>query len=439
MPSAKQLREQRQPLAQRIRELADRVHTEQRDFTAEETSEWERINAEYDALTRHIEIAERAEAVEQQQRQSVADAQVGRDDRDGRAGLVDDDRPTDEDRALAMQAWCRHQLGHPLSRRHREACRRTRIHPSARELSIRLRGGPAPRSLTEARALSAITASGGATTIAEGFVQALEVNLLQYGNVRQVAEVMRTETGAPLPWPTVNDTSNEGELIGENTAQNNADPAFGAITFQAYKFSSKFIRVPAELLEDSAFNLVALLGQMIGERLGRIGNRKFTVGSGANEPRGVLTAAALGKTAAGASAILADELLDLEHSIDPAYRNDRCAWMMHDSTLALIRKLKDGEGRYLWEQSLQVGQPDRILGYPVSINQHMPTVTNSAKTILFGDFSRYKIRDVNTIRLRRLVERFADTDQEGFVGFIRSDGNLLDAGTTPIKYLQQAA
>lgn len=442
MPTSKELREQRKPIGQRIRELADRVNNEKRDFQGEETANWNAANDEYNTLNRQIEIAERAEEVERQQTERSRDPQPGREDRNGRDQQEREERgeaPTVEDRHLALQAWCRHQIGKPLRQRHKDACRKLRVRASARDFTINLRSGPAPATIAEARSLSAIAASGGQTTIADGFVSSLEVALLQYGGIRQVADVMRTETGAPLPWPTANDTSNEGELIGENTAQNDADPTFGSVVFQAFKFSSKFIKVPYELLEDSAFNMAQILGAMIGERLGRIGNRKFTVGTGANEPKGIVTAAVLGKTAAGAAAITSDELLDLERSIDPAYRNDDCAFMMHDNTMLLIRKLKDLEGRYVWQEGMKAGDPDRLNGYRVSINQHMAQVTNSAKSVLFGQMKKFKVRDVNSVRLRRLVERFADTDQEGFIGFMRSDSNLLDAGTNPVKYLQQAA
>lgn len=154
---------------------------------------------------------------------------------------------------------------------------------------------------------------------------------------------------------------------------------------------------------------------------------------------GIVTAAALGKTAASATAIAADELFDLVHSVDPAYRKG-AGFMFHDNVLLTIRKLKDGNGQYLWTAGLQAGEADRILGYGYTVNQHMASaVASTAKTVIFGQLSKYKIRDVRGLRLRRLVERYAESDQEGFVAFYRADGNLLDSGVAPVKYLQQAA
>ena len=151
-----------------------------------------------------------------------------------------------------------------------------------------------------------------------------------------------------------------------------------------------------------------------------------------------MTGAALGVTAAAASAITFDEIVDLEHQVDIAYRIG-ARFMLADSTVQVLRKLKDSEGRYLWQQSHVAGVPGLLFNYPYVVNNDMATITNSAKTVLFGQLSKYKIRDVAGIRLRRLTELYAANDQEGFVLFVRSDGNLLNAGGGPVKYLQQAA
>lgn len=439
--ASKQLREQRKPLGAKIRELSDRINTENRDFTAEETGEWEKVNGEYNALTRRIEIAEAAERTASDSDERSGDP--GRGDTDGRrnakSSREERTQPTDEDRALSLQAWMRSQLGLPLKKRHAEACRRTRVRVGANtEYVVRLRSGQAPNSARELRALSAINLSTGGATVPEGFVSSLELALLQFGGMRQVADVMRTSSGNPLPWPTANDTSNTGEMIGESQSNNSADPSLGAITFQAYKFSSKFVKVPTELLEDSAFDMASQIGAMLGERLGRIGNTKQTVGTGANQPTGAVTAATLGVTAASATAIVADELLSLERTIDPAYRSQGCGYMMHDNTILLLRKLKDGDGQYIWRPGMDMGDPDRLNGYPVTINQDMAQVATGTKTVLFGQFKKFKIREVAEIRMVRLVERYAEYDQQGFIAFQRFDSNLLDAGTHPLKYLIQA-
>src|SRR5262249_53140996 len=158
----------------------------------------------------------------------------------------------------------------------------------------------------------------------------------------------------------------------------------------------------------SAFDLENELGLMLGERVGRAQNRHFTNGLGGSQPKGIVTGSRLGKTAANATSIAADEIIDLIHSVDPAYRRDPSfGLMMHDLILAVIRKMKDGQGRYLFEEG-QNGAPDKVKGARIVINQNMDdTVASGKKTILAGAFRKFKIRDVNKLRLKRLEERYA--------------------------------
>jgi HK97 family phage major capsid protein len=184
----------------------------------------------------------------------------------------------------------------------------------------------------------------------------------------------------------------------------------------------------------------ATIGTMLGERLGRITNRKFTVGTGGGiEPFGIVNAAPIGFTTASPTAIADTELLDMQHSVDPSYRSEG-SWMFHDSIFLAIRKLKDSDGNFIWRSGLEAGVPDSLLGDRITVNQHMTdTITNDALTIVYGQLDKYKIRTVRQMRLRRLEERFADDDQVAFLAFIREDGTLLDAGTGPVKTLKQAA
>lgn len=441
MPKLQEIREKRANAAKRIREMADKVNAEGRDFTAEESAAWKQVNDEYNALKRQEEILCRAEEIDREQDRRQGDDTVGREDFDNKKKSRRDDeqQATEEDRALAMQAWCRRQMRLPLSERHREACRRAGVDPRSRYLDFQLRQPRLARQ--EQRALSVGTTTAGGYTVPEGFIYSLERSLLAYANVRQVADVLVTDTGNTLPWPTVNDTANSGELLAEGgSIGSSVDPTFGVINMLAYKYSSKPTLVSAELLEDSAFNLARELGSMHGERIGRIQGTHFTTGDNSSKPQGIVTASGLGKTAASATAIAADELFDLLHSIDPAYRSDPSfGFMMHDNILLAVRKLKDSQNRYLWQENMRVGEPDQLLGKPVIVNQAMQSsIATATKTILAGAFKKYKIRDVRNVRMRRLVERYADTDQEGFVTFMRSDGRLLDAGTDPVKHLIQA-
>jgi HK97 family phage major capsid protein len=213
---------------------------------------------------------------------------------------------------------------------------------------------------------------------------------------------------------------------------------FAQMIMHAYKYTSEGILVPTELLEDSAFNLAELLGSMLGERLGRICNQENTLGTGNSMPKGITVAAPVGYTTAASNIVLADELIHLVHSVDPAYRPDS-GFMMHDSTILSIRLLKDGQGQYLWQSGLQQGVPDRLFSYMLTTNQDMAVIGSQAIVALFGQLQKYKIREVRDIRLYRLQERYRDVDQDGFMAFFRQDGNLLDAGTGPVKSLKMAA
>ena len=445
--TGKELREKRAPLSKLILDMAKKVADEKRAFTAGEEDWWDKANTEYDGLTAEIERTERVERGEKlvaEQRAAADGGKLpGREDYDSRTADIDPDerrtsnQPTDEQRALCLQAWCRSQSGLELEERHEAAVRTCGANIRRTYFDVELY----PRytqARTEFRALSAIIGAAGGYTVPEGFVANLEVALLAYGGMRQAATIIRTAGVGDLPWPTANDTTNEGRQLAENTQVTMTDMTFGALVLHAYKWSSDMIQVPVELLEDSAFNLATTLGEMLGTRIARGQNRAFTTGTGAATPKGVVTAATLGVTAASATAIAWLELVDLEHSVDPEYRRT-AGFMFHDNIAKALRKLVDGAGRPLWQVDPNSGQPSNLLGYPYTVNQHMASaITTGLKTVLFGQLSKYIIRDVSTVRLVRLRERYADYDQEGFVAFMRSDGNLLDAGVAPVKYLKQA-
>ena len=252
--------------------------------------------------------------------------------------------------------------------------------------------------------------------------------------------VFDTTTGNALPIPTDNDTNNKGAILGENTQVGTQDVTVGAVTMNAYTYSSKMVLVSNQLLQDTAFNLDGFLSLKLATRLARITNTHFTTGDGASKPAGVMTGATLGQTGATGEtgSIIFDDLVELEHSVDPAYRKN-ARFMMADSTLKVIKKLKDGLGRPLWAAGLAVKEPDTINAYPYVINQDMAAMAANAKSVAFGDFSNYFIRRVAGIQILRLTERYADFNQVGFLAFQRWDGQLVDAGTHPIKYFANSA
>ncbi|HYH68373.1 MAG TPA: phage major capsid protein [Urbifossiella sp.] len=432
--TVKQLQERRAPIGVSIRQMADKINDEKRDFTAEERTGWEKANADFDQLTRSIEVARRSEEVGAEL-ESRREKPPGTEDRTAKPKRTADERAeaTEEVCALALQAWCRRQHGLELTPEQRRACKRTGMNPNRRAINFDLPGRP---GATGKRALSGTVGASGAFTVPRSFVNGLDKGLKDFNGVRQVADVMRTDDGRDMPWPTVNDTANKGRRIGENTAAANLDPPFGVVNFGSYLYTSDIILIPVGLLEDSAFALAEEVGPMLGERLGRIQEEEDTLGTGNGMPQGIAIAAATGKTAASATAIAADELLDLIHSVDPAYRRDPSfALMMHDLVLSVVRKLKDSQNRYLFEEG-QNGAPDKIKGVRYVINQNMTsTIASGAKSILAGAFRHYKVRDVKQVRFRRLEERFAELDQVGFLAHMRHDARLLNAGTNPVKAL----
>jgi HK97 family phage major capsid protein len=295
---------------------------------------------------------------------------------------------------------------------------------------------------------NALQGTGGGYFVPVGFINRVEDALKYYGDMLNVSTILDTATGQPLPHPTDNDTTVVGEIVGEGASVSTADVTLGNVIFNAYKFSTKMIKVSLELLQDSAFDIEGYLATKFGTRLGRILNTKFTVGGGTTEPTGIITAA----TASGQTVIGDDnatspdpttevgylDLLNLEHSVDILYRRG-AKFMFHDTTLRFIKGLKDKYGRPLWLPGIAVNSPDTILGYPYSINNDMAQLAAGHITVAFGDLSKYTIRRVKELAVLRLVERFADYGQVAFLGFARYDGNLLDAGTHPVKYLVQGS
>jgi len=308
----------------------------------------------------------------------------------------------------------------------------------------------------------------GGYFVPRGFVYEVEEAMKYYGPMLVVAEIMDTATGQPLPYPTDNDTTVSGEIVGEGQQVSEKDVLIGQVLFGAYKFSTKMIKLSLELLQDSAFPMEAYLKKKMAIRLGRAQNTYFTTGTGTNQPNGIVTAvvAACGTPTAsagqsygtpliasgsssntggsetGGTSIGSKDLDNLEHTVDPLYRRG-AGYMFHDQTLRVVKILLDKYGRPLWKPGLATGDPDSINSYPYYINNDMtpvPAVAGSGNnTVLFGQLDKYVIRRVKELGIITLRERFADYGQVAYIGFSRADGQLLDAGTHPVCYLQQAS
>lgn len=458
MPKIQDLHEKRLGIATQIKQLAER----QAEWNAEDSAKWDVLNTEYDAAVAEVDaeqkrlqsseaVQKRLAEIEAVNKQALGGSRVGIDEIRRREENPENVAKVDV-RSLALQAWFRSGKSMELSEEHRSACQRAGIDPRSPEIVLphgNFRyGGPSwcrlgTQERREFRAgLDVATSGAGKETIPQGFVNQLEAVTLAYASVRSVCRVLQTPTGAALPWPLIDDTSNAGALLSEATTfGTSVDPTTSAITFGAYKYSSKPIFASSELLRDTAM-LEEEIPSLLGERLGRCEAVETTTGAGSTRCKGIVTCAGTGVTSAVATAITSDELIDLYHSLDPSNRNSAsCGWMFHDTFLKYVRKMKDGDGNYLWMPGMMNGAPDTLYGKPYTINQQMePLVSNlpvtAKKHVLFGDFSKFVIRLVRADRFYRLDELFRQTDQTAFICFREMDSNTIKASA--LKVLLQA-
>lgn len=295
-------------------------------------------------------------------------------------------------------------------------------------------------------AMSTTTPAEGGFTVATEYYRQLTEAMKAFGGIRAVATILQTGTGAQMNFPTADATTEEGEIVGQNGAVGLGETAFGNMSMDVYKYSSKKIALPFELIQDSMFDIESYVRALLALRLGRITSRHHTVGTGTSQPHGVVTGSTAGKVGATGSTVTAgyDDLVDLEHSVDPIYRSvPGAGFMMHDTSLRNVRKLKDLDGRPIfvpgYEQGNPGGAPDRVLGRPIYISQEMPVMAANAKSILFGDFKRYIIREVMDLTMFRMADsNFILNGQIGFVAFNRVGGRLIDVGGAVKHYANSA-
>ncbi len=303
--------------------------------------------------------------------------------------------------------------------------------------------GSEDRALMESRFDTSIqnaagvgSGAAGGYTVAPLFRDKFVETQKAFGVMLQEAEVIETDTGANLQWPTNDDTANVGAILAENTQVTEQDATFGTAALDAYMYTSKLVRASLQFLQDRP-DADAWLARKLGERVGRILNNHFTVGTGTAQPDGIVTSATVGVTGTGSFAstggISGDNLIDLTEALDPAYAAGELKFMMHQTARKAARKLKDSQGQYLWQPSLQAGIAATLAGYPVVVNNDMPTLAASSKSVIFGDIRQaYVIRIVRGLTVLRLVERYADYLQVGFLAFERADGTLQDGNAVRV-------
>jgi HK97 family phage major capsid protein len=266
--------------------------------------------------------------------------------------------------------------------------------------------------------------SEGGYLAPDEFERTLITTLEEENIFRKLAKVIKTSSGdRKIP---VVVTKGSAAWLDEGEDFEESDSVFGQTSIGAYKLGT-MIKVSDELLNDSVFSIESYIATEFARRIGAKEEEAFIVGDGDGKPTGVFHTTAggqLGVTAASATAITADEIIDLVYSLKAPYRKN-AVFIMNDATVKAVRKLKDGQGQYLWQPSLTAGTPDTLLNRPVYTSAYAPIIEAGASTIAFGDFGYYWIADRQGRSFKRLNELFATSGQVGFLGSQRVDGKLI--------------
>lgn len=457
----KDLINQRVKLNEDARAIWAKAEQEKRDITSEEREQIKGLNAKITDLRTQIEAAA-AQAEEDKALRSAFDAEErflseSRGRQTGAPSPTPGDAITTRDADLAFRAWCMGKQASPQMQAAAERCGvqtgrayidvaiRTVWGPKGKEvrflpIATNAAGDVDGRSLelAETRAMSIGTTTAGGNMVPVEMMQRYSEIQKWFGRVADLATNVTTETGATLPWPTVDDTANAGAIKSEGTSASAADPTIGVVNLGSFVFSSQRVPVSWELIQDSFVNINSLLGLLLGRRIARFKNTKFTVGAGTTEPKGLITGAAT-VAAAATNIFTMDEVISLIHGVDKAYRNlPGAGFMMHDTIIAFIRKMKDGQGRYLWEPSVQAGLPDRVYGYPLEANNDMDSaLTTGKKLVGFGHIeTAFVVRMAGATRFIRDESILVQQHQTYFEAWERGDSNVVDS--TAFKVLTLA-
>lgn len=389
------LREQRAKLVKDWRDILDKADAEGRGLNSDERVAVERIETDIDAIKARVDAAEKLEKLESEERGIVPESQ---------RVVV----PGAPDKAALDVAYRNAFWQHVRT------------------------GAAIPAEL---RAHSVGTDTRGGHTVPDEF-RATLIQALEEANVMRGLATVITSNSGIMTVPTVS-AHGSASWKGEEVAYAESDETFSEVTFNAYK-ATTLCKVTEELLNDSAFNLEGYLSTEFARRLADLEETAFVVGNGSGQPTGVVGGSTLGKTATATNAITADELMDLQYALARPYRR-RATWLMNDSTVKAIRKLKTGvssDNTYLWSPGLSANEPDTLLGSPVVTSPDMAAIATGAKTVLYGDFSYYWIVDRQAIGIQRLNELYAANGHIGFRIFKRTDGKLTLA--TAVQHLIQA-
>jgi HK97 family phage major capsid protein len=396
------LHEKRMRAWEGAKEILDRAASENRELSAEEETSYRRANEDINALDARINEYTDAEA-----RKAEAERQFAEIAKTG---------PVREDKGSDVRSWL---LGE-----------------SGRAFVAEARTAPTG-NLTKG------TSSAGGATVPTSFYGRLVEHMIEVSGVLQAGPtVLNTESGENLEIPKTTAHSDNAALVSEAGTLTVNEPTFGVVTLGSYKFGL-MLSVARELAEDTGVDLEGYLARQAGRALGNGFGAYLVTGTGSSQPGGVATAASAGVTGASTVKIpTADDMIDLFYSVIAPYRSSQsCGWLMNDTTVAQIRKLKDENGVYIWQPGLLAGSPDLILGKPVHTDPNMATdaAGNGKKTILFGDFSTYYVRQVSGIRFERSDDFAFDSDLITYRTLLRGDGAQVDTTGAIKAYVTGAA
>ena len=398
MSKLKTLREARASVFKQIDEL--RTATDGRKMTAEEEPRWQQLLADYDKADKAVESEERFAEIERnqaaQQIEQCTTAQPG------------DPKQTDEYRSAFQDYLLRGATGISAE----------------------------SRSLFEQRA--GITGLTAGVIVPETLADNIEIALKAYGGMFEAGTLLTTSKGGDLIMPTVNNTDAKATVVAEYNQSTKSAPSFGSEILKAYTYRTPIVPVSMELLQDSAFDLESLLSNLLAESFGRGINEDLTIGSGTGKPKGIVNWATASDAKPAATAITLDDIIDLIRGVDSAYAQ-RGKFMFNRNTLWSLVKIKDTTGRYIWQEGAKDGTPPTLFGKNYILNDDIDDIAAGKASVLFGDFSKYKIRMVKSFRVIRLNELLAEYLSIGLFGFARMDGILLGAGTHPVHKLVHKA
>lgn len=429
MSDIKALREQMARIATEARAKIDEIKEDTpEERAAELESQFDAAMVEHDKLQERAERLEKIDRIEANAREAEERAREDRKPKGSNTAAPASGEGEEVTYRAAFHAYIRAEGNIALL--------------DAEERAVLQRGYSKVEFKGEQRAQTVGTNSAGGFTVPEEMMREITRSMKAWGPMydEDICRVITTAGGNPMPFPTVDDTTvtagahTEGASLTDDGGK---DVTFGEKQLDAFAYNTEWLRVSKELADDSAFAMESLIGSLLGERLGRIANLQLTTGTGSSAPNGIVTASTAGVTAASATAITSDELFDLQHSVDPAYRRaPSVRWMFNDSTFKAIRKLKDGDGNYLWQMGdVRTGAPGMLLDSPYSVNQDMASIATGNKTILFGDFGKYFVRKVGAPLIGALQDKNF-WPGFGVAGYIRFDGELSD--TASLKHLVQA-